>query len=154
MTTHRQIPTLGGGGGGAALPDPRGLLVALVLVPTSYPRNRFFEMYKTPEGKRVRRRAANLRAMLAELRDGATEIGVAPWGDGFELRYAMPELAAVRRVRVDRLELSLLGAVLRRGEAPPVVLEALTAAVGEHAILELSSLLVKLLDAPMRPGDA
>lgn len=128
-----------------SLPDPEALLIALVLVPTSYPRNRFFELYREPRARRARRRAGALRAMLEELQTGATELRVAPWGSGFEVRYAMPELAAVRRARVDAIELTLLAAVLRRVGAPSSVANPLAAAAGEPAIEALAPVLARLL---------
>ena len=147
MTTNPRVPTLGGGGGGS-LPDPEALLVALVLVPGSYPRNRFFEMFRLPAARRARRRAANLRAMLDDLRNGATDVSVMRWGEGFELRYAMPEFAAVRRTRLDALELTLLAAILRRGGAEPRVVDPLCEAAGQPALEELAPVLARLLDVP------
>lgn len=43
------------------------LLVALVLCPGAYSRNRFYAMYATPEAAAVRRRAALVRSIVAEL---------------------------------------------------------------------------------------
>jgi hypothetical protein len=126
-----RVPSLGGGGGGLSLPDPDALLVALVLVPASYPRNRFFELFRAPEARRARRRAANLRAMLEELRGGAVDLCATPWGAGFEVAYALPELAALRRVRLERLEVTLLAAVLRRGGAEDALVAPLVERVGE-----------------------
>jgi hypothetical protein len=147
VTTDERVPTLGGGGGGTPQPDPEALLVALVLVPASYPRNRFFELYRTPVGKRVRRRAAALRTMLEELRGGAEGVHASVWGEGVELRYALPELAAVRRVRLERVEVTLLAAVLRRTGARHDVIDPLAALVGEPAIGQLGPVLARLLQA-------
>lgn len=143
---NRQNPTLGGGGGGLTLPEPQALLVALVLVPQSYPRNRFFELYRAPEAKRVRRRAIALRTVLEELQSGAEDVAVGTWGEGYELRYALPELAAVRRTRLERLEVTLLAAVLRRARAVRTVVEPLERVVGEPAVAELAPLLARLLE--------
>lgn len=49
------------------LPDPDALLVALVLCPGTYSRNKFYAMYVTPEGSAIRRRAALVRSIVAEL---------------------------------------------------------------------------------------
>ncbi len=50
-----------------ALPDPDALLAALVLCPGTYSRNRFYAMYAAPEALAVRRRAALVRSIVAEL---------------------------------------------------------------------------------------
>ena len=147
MATHRRVPTLGGGGGGTRSPDPDALLVALVLVPSSYPRNRFFELYRRPEARRARRRAANLRTIVAELQGGADDVVAQPWGGGIEVVYSLPELAAKRCVRLARLEVSLLAAVLRRAAAPDRVVAPLVRMVGESAVAELAPLLARLLDS-------
>ena len=47
--------------------DLEALLVALVLVPHSYSRNRFFALYAQPAARRVRRRAARIRGLVAEV---------------------------------------------------------------------------------------
>ena len=50
-----------------ALPDLDALLVALVLCPGTYSRNRFYSMYAAPEMMAVRRRAGLVRSIVAEL---------------------------------------------------------------------------------------
>ncbi len=158
MTTNNQVPTLGGGGGGSPAPalggggggspapDPLGLFVALVLVPASYPRNRFFEMFRLPDARRARRRAANVRTILKQLQSGVVDVAVRPWGNGFELRYVMPQLALTRCTRIDALELTLLAAILGRSGFDPAVTGPLAAAAGEPALAELAPMLVKLLE--------
>ncbi len=123
--------------------DLDALLVALVMVPTSYPRNRFYELHKLPAVKRVRRRAANLRSIVADLIDGADGVAVATWGSGFELRYALPGMLAERRARLDARELALVAAVVRRTARDKA--GELVAAVGESAIAELTPVLARLL---------
>jgi hypothetical protein len=48
-------------------PHPDALLVALVLCPGVYSRNRFYAMYSDPEVLAVRRRAAMVRSVVGEL---------------------------------------------------------------------------------------
>lgn len=126
-------------------PHAEALFVALVLVPTSYPRNRFFEMYRTPGARRARRRAAKVRSILMELSSWASDVSVSPWGGGFELSYTMRELVAVRRVRVDALELALLAALLRRTAAASSIVVPLFVAAGEPALEALAPVLARLL---------
>jgi hypothetical protein len=47
--------------------DPEALFVALVLCPGVYSRNRFYAMYSDPAMLAVRRRAAQIRSVVAEL---------------------------------------------------------------------------------------
>lgn len=47
--------------------DPDALLVALVLAPGTFPRNKFFEMYNEGELRKARRRAQIVRSLIKEL---------------------------------------------------------------------------------------
>ncbi len=101
--------------------DPRGLLVALVLVPHSYPRNRFYELYRKPEARRVRRRAALLRSVIGDLTSGATDVTIHR-GDGHVvLRYKLDDLGVVRTSRIDDDELAVVKLVLERSGKPHVL---------------------------------
>lgn len=94
--------------------DLAGLLVALVLVPQSYPRNRFYELYREPGARRVRRRAVQLRALIADLRKDASEV-TTERGDGYViLRYQLADVGVTRLSRVDDDELALVKLVLER----------------------------------------
>lgn len=110
MTQHLHEPSLEPSPG----VDLSGLLVALVLVPQSYPRNRFYELYREPGARRVRRRAAQLRALIADLRQDASEVTIER-GDGFVvLRYQLHDVGVTRLSRVDHDELALVKLVLER----------------------------------------
>jgi hypothetical protein len=50
-----------------ARPDPDALLVALVLAPATFSRNKFFEMFEEPELSHARRRAQFVRSVIKEL---------------------------------------------------------------------------------------
>ncbi len=94
--------------------DLRGLLVALVLVPQSYPRNRFYELYRRPEARRVRRRAALLRGVIADLTHAASNVRVQR-GDGHVIvRYRLEEVGVERMSRIDDDELAVVKLVLER----------------------------------------
>ncbi len=94
--------------------DTSGLLVALVLVPESYPRNRFFELYRQPAARRVRRRAALIRGIIAELRGGVAELTVERKGQVSTLRYRLPDVGVSRLSRLDEDELAVLTIALER----------------------------------------
>lgn len=102
--------------------DPDALLVALVLCPGAYSRNRFYEMYATPEGSAVRRRAALVRSIVSELahadplrRGRVVAIDdIQAQGCG-SLTYVVPSLGLRRSTLVTALELSIIQyAVMRR----------------------------------------
>jgi hypothetical protein len=98
--------------------DLDGLLVALVLVPHSYPRNRFFGLYKLPAARRVRRRAARLRSLVRELRDDACQVKLERVGDETRLRYVLPEVDSRRTAYLNEVELALVKLTLARAAAP------------------------------------
>lgn len=94
--------------------DAEALLVALVLVPNSYPRNRFFSLFKQPEARHSRRRAALLRSLSEEIRDGVSQLRVARQAGKISLSYTQPELFARRQTVLDDDELALLQLVVER----------------------------------------
>lgn len=88
--------------------DLDALLVALVLVPESYPRNRFFSLFKRHEASIVRRRAALLRSLVGDLVRDAEAVEVRREGDHVALRYVLREVNAVRTTLLDEEELALV----------------------------------------------
>lgn len=104
----------------SATVDLDALLVALVLDPATFSRNRFFGMYRSVEVQRVRRRAALVRALVRQL--GRADAGGLPpefeltyddsgWA---QISYRVPSLGLLRRTRLAPLELSLLRHALTR----------------------------------------
>ncbi len=94
--------------------DAAALLVALVLVPNSYPRNRFYSLYEKPAARRARRRAALLRSLSEDIRDGASELSVTRHQGYVWIRYQLPDVEARRQTKLDDDELALLQLVLER----------------------------------------
>lgn len=100
--------------------DPEALLVALVLDPATYSRNRFFEMYTDPEIRRVRRRAQLVRGIVRHMSQLSEEERTRtlsiepPTGDEAELegmvriRYEVPSLGLRRTFLLDATELALV----------------------------------------------
>jgi hypothetical protein len=111
--------------------DREALLVALVLAPATYSRNRFFEMYKDPEVRRIRRRASHLRSVVRQVTGGRAARGalgegvhVEPKGGGrVELGYEVPALGLRRTVLLDPIEMALVRFAIQRaagaGALPP-----------------------------------
>lgn len=102
------------------------LLVALVLVPGSYSRNRFERLYRVPAVRQIRRRAFMVRSIVGDLVHGVggaraefVTLAAAPDG-GATLRYRVPAVGLSRTSRLSPRELSLVQfAVDRARRIPP-----------------------------------
>lgn len=102
--------------------DGEALLVALVLSPAIFSRNRFFELYKDPEMRRVRRRASHVRGIVRQVTGGRAARGdlgegvrvVPAPGGRVELGYDVPALGLRRTVVLDPLEMALVRFALAR----------------------------------------
>ncbi|WP_437589842.1 hypothetical protein [Sorangium sp. So ce1000] len=106
---------------GAPPIDLEALLVALVLAPSTFSRNRFFSLYADPEARRVRRRAALLRSIVRQLVAGADRAGLAPAASGGALlTYDVPSLGLKRTAALDALELAVLRIAVARDAVPRV----------------------------------
>ncbi|AKT44029.1 hypothetical protein [Chondromyces crocatus] len=108
--------------------DLEGLLVALTLAPTTFSRNRFFDLYTHPGARHVHRRAKLLRSVLKQL--GAAEcienVAVRMLEEGGKaLEYSIPSLGLRRMVSLDPLELVVLRYALARVRRPGVCPEDL-----------------------------
>ena len=108
-----------------AVIDLDALMVALVLAPATYSRNRFFALYHDPAARRARRRAAMLRSVVGHLGagSGAAGVAVAPAEGGCAvLTYEVPALGLKRRITLEALELAVVRfavARARAGDAAP-----------------------------------
>lgn len=133
----------------AARIDLDALLAALVLVPNSYPRNRFFGLYRWPEARRVRRRAARLRSIIHDLSGTVEAVTFAADGDeSGTMSYRMVDLAATRSVALDRREAALMKfAVARRRQHPSSdgSLEVVLDGIGATNATEVQVLLAGLM---------
>jgi hypothetical protein len=104
--------------------DPEALLVALVLAPATYSRNRFFPLYLDPSARRARRRAGLVRSVLrhaAHFANGDGALSIEPDGEGFIVRYVVPSLGLRRTVMLDAIEIALVrnGVARRSGGSLP-----------------------------------
>ncbi|MDI3289413.1 hypothetical protein [Polyangium sp. 15x6] len=108
-------------------PDLEALLVALVLVPGTYSRNRFFSLFADPEAARVRRRAKLLRSVIVEVTqsDPARRghiVAIDEQKDGgATFTYVVPSLNLRRTTTLSELELSIVRYALahRAGSIAP-----------------------------------
>ena len=98
-----------------SVPSSDALLVALVLCPGAYSRNRFYAMYATPEAAAVRRRASLVRSIVSELahpdplrRGRVTSMDdISTQGHG-TLTYVVSSLGLKRSTLLSALELSII----------------------------------------------
>lgn len=131
----KALPGRASGAWAVEPPDAEALLVALTLSPATYSRNRFYEMYTSPEVRRTRRRANQLRSVVTAL---VSDRGVKGAGklvsldaaedDGAVLVYDVASLGMRRTVRLRSIELSLLRYCVGRvrGEGAPAGLVPLS----------------------------
>jgi hypothetical protein len=113
-------------------PETEALLVALTLSPATYSRNRFFEMYRSPEVRRARRRAGHLRSLVTALvseasaRNAARLLSLDAAEDGGAvLVYDVPSVGMRGAVSLRPIELSLVRYCVGRGRGertPPELL--------------------------------
>ena len=105
--------------GGPHAVSPEGLLCALVLVPDTFARNRFFRMYEDPVLRRARRRAYHVRGILRQLlgqgKEKALLIGRFELDDDrVLLRYRVENVKLVRTTALSALESAVLSFALHR----------------------------------------
>lgn len=120
------------GGPPFEVPETEALLVALTLSPATYSRNRFFEMYRSPEVRRARRRAGHLRSLVTALVSEASAKNAARLlsldaaeDGGAVLVYDVPSVGVRATVSLRPIELSLLRYCVGRGRGertPPELL--------------------------------
>ncbi len=93
--------------------DTDSILVAMTLVPRAYSRNKMFELFRRPDVRSARARAATLRGVVRQLtrhrKDRNEEIAVSlraerPSEPQFVLSYEIPSLALRRRLELTTLE--------------------------------------------------
>ena len=99
-----------------------GLLCALVLVPPSFSRNRFFGMFQEPAVNKGRRRAARVRGIIRQLlgqgRQKAELTGEAVLDDGqVLLRFRVVGMSYDRTAALTQLEAAALRYALHRAGA-------------------------------------
>jgi hypothetical protein len=114
--------------------DSDALLCALILVPRTFSRNRFYALFEDPKAKKIRRRASRIRGIIRQLlgkgRDQAVITGEQVLEDGRVLiRYTIGELSLRRTAALSGLEAAALHYALHRAGAA-------TLSDGDRAIVE------------------
>jgi hypothetical protein len=109
MTTASPVPI-----------DCEALLCALVLAPSTYSRNRFFQLYQDAEVRRVRRRASIVRSLVRQFVKTEVEPAFSTSTDGsVEVLLSAPGLGFERRTILEGLEVSLFRYQLARSLGRP-----------------------------------
>jgi hypothetical protein len=130
--------------------DLDALLCALVLVPQTFPRNRYFSLYEDAVAKRVRRRASRVRGIIRQLtgvgRQSAEITGETVLEDGrLLMRYQIEGLSLHRTVALSALEAAALHYALHRAGLGPIdaaqrrLVERTLARLGEKIDLDLGA---------------
>jgi hypothetical protein len=141
---------------GLASIDREALLVALVLAPATYSRNRFFALYTDPDVRRVRSRAALVRSIVRHVsRVDPTQPGeilsVEPTAQGrVELTYVVPALGLRRTATLEPIELSLVRFDMARasGKREPLASDDPDRLRIEAALQRLAPLAFDASDSP------
>jgi hypothetical protein len=131
------------------------LVVAMMLVPRLFSRNRSFALFENPEVRRARRRATLLRGIVRQLAGvaGAMEsVRIARAGEGCEISYRVPALKMHRRATLSDVELACVHyLVAREGVTALRATEQDRAAI-DAALKRLAlGLRLKELEAAMDP---
>jgi|GEM_PF-677335 len=117
-------------------PDPEAMLVALVLSPSAYPRNRFFSLFNVPSLRKARWRAAQLRGLvnaLARPKEPIADYDARPHEGGKVMTYRVPALNLRVRAFLQRHEaavVELAVARIRGEQAPPDALDTVNRWLG------------------------
>ncbi len=106
-------------------PDADALTVAMSIAPGVYSRNRFFELFRGPEVRRARSRAALVRGIVQHLallgREGggvATAVTLERCAGRVVFRYAIASLRFERRAELSELEAACVLFVSHRAGIP------------------------------------
>lgn len=106
--------------------DHEALLVALVLTPTLFARNRHFALYRDPAVQQARRRAAEIRALVGHLVGRGAEAAIVERrsieADGSTyLAFRVPSIALRVDARLAPIEAAALDVAVARARdrAPP-----------------------------------
>lgn len=99
-----------------------GLLCALVIAPSAFPRNRLTDLFSRPEAMQTRRRAAQLRSLVRQLAGNGPvviellEVSLPPAGEQAPtvVRYQIPRLRAERTAWLEPLELAVVRVAIGR----------------------------------------
>lgn len=121
MTSGKPAPSVAEPPSHAPPLSEDALVAALALDPSTFSRNRFFELYRSETMQRARRRASRVRSLVRLLATGDAQVTRRPLADGEQLvRVRVASLGLERTVRLTALEASLLEYVTARARGAPL----------------------------------
>lgn len=94
--------------------DEDGLLCALVLVPSTYSRNRWFALYQDPKMRAIRGRARMIRSLVRQLARAGSIGRATRTAAGLELEIEVPALSLRRRATLSAAEEAVFAYCLSR----------------------------------------
>lgn len=136
--------------------DVEALLVALVLAPATYSRNRFFDLYADPGARRARRRAALIRSIVRHVAAFDEErhgdiVEARPALDGtISLTYVVPAMGLRRTTTLEPIEMALIRYAITRARACAVLAPPLPE--GDPDRLRIEEALHRLAGLPVKPS--
>lgn len=108
-------------------PDADGLLASLVIAPGTFPRNRFFTMFRSPALAKARGRAAELRSIVRTLlghQGEATVESRVDGDDGVRLVVRVPKLSLTVTTQLTPFERDVVDVAVSIGRQVPAPPEA------------------------------
>ena len=123
--------------------DHEALTVAMTVAPGVYTRNRMFALYKDPEVRRAKQRAAILRGVVRQLAGAnghADEVALSRGARGTcSLRYRIASVRLARSLEVSSLEAACIVYLGARAGVPGLHATAEDRALIEGALRRLAS---------------
>ncbi|MBX3227946.1 MAG: hypothetical protein KIT84_28040 [Labilithrix sp.] len=97
-----------------ALPELEAVVVAMIVAPGVYARNRMFDFFESAAAQKARKRAATVRGIVPQLAR-ATSVTLTPSGDdAWTLRYVVLAVSLTRVVELTSAELAALRTIAER----------------------------------------
>lgn len=97
-------------------PDHEAVVVAMIVAPGVYARNRMFDFFRTAAAQRARKRAATVRGVVGQL-GRAVNVTVTEAGpDRWTLRYAIASINFSRVVELTTAEIAALRIACERAK--------------------------------------
>lgn len=135
-------------------PPKDGLLCAMVLVPQTYARNRFFRLFDDPEYAQLRKRAKAVRGLIRELLGTgnlkAEVVGTQVLDDQVLIRIQVAGLNYARTTALTFLEAALVSFAVQRARREAVPREDQTLVM--QSLQQLGSSARDLLDSSAEPN--
>lgn len=95
-------------------PDHEAVVVAMIVAPGVYARNRMFDFFRTAAAQRARKRAATVRGVVGQLGRAVNVTVTEAGADRWTLRYAIDAIHFFRTVELTSAEIAALRVACER----------------------------------------